>query len=183
MEHGQSNEDPLLDKEDTHRDTPITSRLVTEGDDSRTLHRITGKPSLADWDDETVGDTHIGKRKHKTVTKQGKGKKQKRVLGSDDETPSPRQSPKYQKSNDSSSATDTEDGGMQEINTVLNHPVVVHSSRVSITNYLCYLSAPYFFKHDKCCTYCSRRGGLYSCHTGHRSWCTIVSEDHYDSIL
>jgi hypothetical protein len=32
------------------------------------------------------------------------------VLGSDDETHSPRQSPKYQKSNDSSSTTDTDDG-------------------------------------------------------------------------
>jgi hypothetical protein len=82
----------------------------------------------------------------KTVIKQGKGKKQKRVLSSDDETPSPEQSPKYQESNDSNSATDTDDGGTQEINTVLNHPVVIHSSWVSITNYLCYLSAPYFFQ-------------------------------------
>jgi hypothetical protein len=46
-----------------------------EGDDSRTLQRITGKSSLADWSDETVGDTYIGKCKHKTVMKQGKGKK------------------------------------------------------------------------------------------------------------
>jgi hypothetical protein len=42
---------------------PIPSRLVTEGDDPRTLQRITGKSSLTDWADETVGDTHIGKCK------------------------------------------------------------------------------------------------------------------------
>jgi hypothetical protein len=40
-----------------------------------------------------------------------KAKKQKRVLGSDEETPSPGQSPKYQESNLRSSATDTDDGG------------------------------------------------------------------------
>jgi hypothetical protein len=36
---------------------------------------ITGKASLIDWADETVGGTHIGKRKQKTKTKKGKGKK------------------------------------------------------------------------------------------------------------
>jgi hypothetical protein len=43
--------------------TPILSRMVIEGDDSKTLHRITDKSSLVDWADETIGDTHIGKRK------------------------------------------------------------------------------------------------------------------------
>jgi hypothetical protein len=47
MEHGRSYEDPLLNEEDTHSDTPIPSRLVTEGDDSRTLQRITDNSSLA----------------------------------------------------------------------------------------------------------------------------------------
>jgi hypothetical protein len=61
MEHDRSNVDPLLDEEDTQSDTPIMSRLVTEGDDSTTLRRITGKSSLVDWADETIGDTHIGK--------------------------------------------------------------------------------------------------------------------------
>jgi hypothetical protein len=37
MEHGRSNSSPLLDEEDTQSDTPILSRIVTEGDDSRTL--------------------------------------------------------------------------------------------------------------------------------------------------
>jgi hypothetical protein len=48
MEHGRSNEDSLLDEEDTYNDTPISSRLVTEGDDSRTLQRITDKSSITD---------------------------------------------------------------------------------------------------------------------------------------
>jgi hypothetical protein len=38
------------------------------------LWRITGKPSIVDWADETVGDTHIGKQKQKTIIKKGKGK-------------------------------------------------------------------------------------------------------------
>jgi hypothetical protein len=37
MEHGRSNSGPLLDEEDTQSDTPILSRILTEGDDSRTL--------------------------------------------------------------------------------------------------------------------------------------------------
>jgi hypothetical protein len=73
------------------------------------LQRITAKASLVDWADETVGDTHIGKCKQKTITKKTKGKKQKRVLRSDEETPSPEGSPKYQEFNLSTSATDTDD--------------------------------------------------------------------------
>jgi hypothetical protein len=111
IEHGRSNKDPLLDVEDTKSDTPILSRIVTQGDDSRTLQRITGKSSLFDWADETVGDTHIGKHKQKTMTKKGKGKKKKRVLESDKETPGSLQIPKYQESNLSSSTTGSDDGG------------------------------------------------------------------------
>jgi hypothetical protein len=65
-----------------------------------------------------VGDTHIVKRKQKTITKKAKGKKQMTVtmLASDDETPSGDggHSPTYQESNDitsSSSDGDTRDGG------------------------------------------------------------------------
>jgi hypothetical protein len=75
MEHGRSNEDSLLHEEDTHSDTPISSIIVTQGDNVTTLQRIIGKPSLVDWADETVGDTHIGKCKQKTMIKNGKGKK------------------------------------------------------------------------------------------------------------
>jgi hypothetical protein len=63
MEHIWSNEDPLLDEENTQSDITILSRIVTQGDDSRTLQRVTGKSSLVDWADSTVGDTHIVKRK------------------------------------------------------------------------------------------------------------------------
>jgi hypothetical protein len=45
------------------------------------------------------------------MTKKGKGKKQKRVFGSDEETPSLKGSPKYQESNLTSSTIDTDDGG------------------------------------------------------------------------
>jgi hypothetical protein len=37
MEHGRSNEDLLLDEEGNQSDTPIPSRIVTQGDDSRTF--------------------------------------------------------------------------------------------------------------------------------------------------
>jgi hypothetical protein len=74
MVHGRSNEDPLLDEDDTQSDTPIPSRIVTQGDDATTLQRITGKLSLVNWANETVGDTHIGKRKQKTMSKKSKVK-------------------------------------------------------------------------------------------------------------
>jgi hypothetical protein len=62
MEHGRSNEAPLLN-EDTQSDTPMPSRIVTGRDDARSLQKIIGKASLIEWVAETVGDTHIGKRK------------------------------------------------------------------------------------------------------------------------
>jgi uncharacterized hydantoinase/oxoprolinase family protein len=80
MEHGRSNEDPLLDEEDTQSDTPILGRIVTQGDDATTLQRIIGKLSLVVWADVTVGDTHIGKHKQKTMTKKGKGKNRRECL-------------------------------------------------------------------------------------------------------
>jgi hypothetical protein len=80
MEHGRSNEDPLLDEEDTQSDTPILGRIVTQGDDATTLQRIIGKLSLIVWADETVGDTHIGKHKQKTMTKKGKEKNKRECL-------------------------------------------------------------------------------------------------------
>jgi chromatin remodeling complex protein RSC6 len=63
MEHGRSNEAPLLDEEDTQSDTLMPSRIVTERDDVRSLQKIICKTYLIEWADETVGDTHIGKRK------------------------------------------------------------------------------------------------------------------------
>jgi hypothetical protein len=74
MEHGRSNEAPLLDEEDTQSDTPMPSRVVTERDDATSLQKIIGKPSFVEWADEIVVDTHIGKRKQKTMKKKGKEK-------------------------------------------------------------------------------------------------------------
>jgi hypothetical protein len=47
----------------------MPSRIVTERDDARSLQKIIGKTSLVEWADETVGNTHIGKRKQKTMKK------------------------------------------------------------------------------------------------------------------
>jgi hypothetical protein len=62
---GRSNTEPLLDEEDTESDTPIPNRMVTQDDDRRTLRQIPGTPSIVDWAEQNVGDTHIGKRKLK----------------------------------------------------------------------------------------------------------------------
>jgi hypothetical protein len=80
MVHGRSNEDPLLDEEDAQSDTPIPSRIVTQVDDATTLQRITDKSSLVDWANETVGDTHIGKHKQKTMSKKSKVKIRRECL-------------------------------------------------------------------------------------------------------
>jgi hypothetical protein len=48
IEYGRSNENTLLNNEDTQSDTPISSRIVTQGDDVTILQRITGKTSLID---------------------------------------------------------------------------------------------------------------------------------------
>jgi hypothetical protein len=52
----------------------MLSRVVTERDDATSLQKIISKASLVEWADETVGDTHIGKWKQKTMKKKGKGK-------------------------------------------------------------------------------------------------------------
>jgi hypothetical protein len=71
MEHEQSNAESLHDEEDIESDTPIPSWMVVEGDNPKTLHRIT-ETSFVEWADENVDDTQIGKQKHKTITKKGK---------------------------------------------------------------------------------------------------------------
>jgi hypothetical protein len=117
---GRSNTEPLLDKEDTESDTPIPNRMVTQGDDTRTLSQITWSALIVDWAEQNVGDTHIGKSKLKVRPRKEKGKKAKvideAVLRSDETTPSPNEgwSTPYQESNLSTSTSsndDDEDGG------------------------------------------------------------------------
>jgi hypothetical protein len=111
------NAEPLLDKEDTENDTPMTNRMVTQDDDTQTLRQITGVSSIVDWVEQNVGDTHIGKRKLKAGPRKDKGKKPKvtdeAVLGSDESTPSldERHSPPYQESNLNTSASSDDDDG------------------------------------------------------------------------
>jgi hypothetical protein len=113
---GRSNADPFLD-EDTESDTPIPNRMFTEGDDTRTVRQITGSASIVDWAVRNVGDTHIGKRKHRAFARKKKAKKAKLtdevLLGSDEPIPSPdeRHSLSYQESNLSTSASSDDDDG------------------------------------------------------------------------
>jgi hypothetical protein len=111
MELGRSNADLLVGEEDTKSDMSIPSRIMMQGDDPKTLQRITGKTSIVDWADETIGDTHIVKRKQKTITNKSKERNLKRVLRSDESTPSLGHKPPYQESNDNTSVTDDDDGG------------------------------------------------------------------------
>jgi hypothetical protein len=110
-----------------------------------------------------MGDTHIGTHKHKIITKKAKSKKTKRVLGSDDETPSPGQSLKYQESNDSTSATDTDDGGGDGGSQYRIEPSGGGTHFTCEKHKLCtyvHLSFSYMTNTTLFC----RRGELYSCH-------------------
>jgi hypothetical protein len=120
MEHGRSKADPLLDEEDTQSDTTILSRIVTEGDDTRTLQKITGTSSLVDWADQNIGDTHMGKQKHKTMTMKGKGKNKRECLQAMREL-------LVQKGSQNTKNPLTM-VGMEEINIILNHLVGAPSS-------------------------------------------------------
>jgi hypothetical protein len=108
---GCSNAEPLLDEEDTESDTPISNRMVTQDDDRQILRQITRTPSIIDWAEQNVGDTHIEKRKLKARPRKDKGKNAKTteegVHGSDELTPSPDEggNPLYQESNLSSSTS------------------------------------------------------------------------------
>jgi hypothetical protein len=115
--------------------------MVTQDDDRRTLRQIPGTPSIVDWAEQNVGDTHIGKRKLKARPRKDKGKKAKtteeRVLGSDESTPSSDEggSPPYQESNLSNSASsDDDDGGGY------HHSLLFSSQVRSTNNFTCILS-------------------------------------------
>jgi hypothetical protein len=64
-------------RRDTESDTPIPNRMVTQDDDSWTLRQITGTPSIVDWAEQNMGDTHIGKRKLKAGPRKDKEKRAK----------------------------------------------------------------------------------------------------------
>jgi hypothetical protein len=102
---GHSNTEPLLDEEDTESDTPLSNRMVTQDDDTRTFRQTTGASSIVDLAKQNMRDTHIGKRKLKPRPRKDKGKKakvtDKAVLGSDESTSSldEGRSPPYQESN------------------------------------------------------------------------------------
>jgi hypothetical protein len=133
MEHGRSNKDSLVDEEDTQSDTPILSRIVTQGDDATTLQRITCKASLVDWVDETVGDMHIGKRKRKTMTKKGKYKNRREWLKAMRRLPVRKVAQNTKNPTLALLPSILMMGGMMLANTVLNHLVVLHSSQVTST--------------------------------------------------
>jgi hypothetical protein len=96
---------------------------------------------MRQWVTHTSASANI-----RSLERRAKAKKPKRVLGNDDETPSPGQSPKYQESNDSSSATDSDngrDGGSQYCIKLSRGGTQFTGDKYK----LCYIVAPYFFKH------------------------------------
>jgi hypothetical protein len=134
MEHDQSNDDPLLDEKDTQSDTHIPSRIVTQGDDTRTLQRITDKAYLVYWVDETVGDTHIGKHKQKTMTKKGKGKNRRECLEAMMRLLARERAQSTKNPTLAVLPLTLTMAGMTVANTVLNHLVGSHSLQVTSTN-------------------------------------------------
>jgi hypothetical protein len=70
MERGRSNAPQTLDEDSPHSETPLTSTLfitslVCEQGITEEVH---------EWVDETVGDTHLGKRKTRLSPSERKGK-------------------------------------------------------------------------------------------------------------
>jgi hypothetical protein len=58
MERGRSNAPPTLDEDSPSSDTPLPSTLFTS-----LVHKQGVTEEVQEWVDETVGDTHLSKRK------------------------------------------------------------------------------------------------------------------------
>ena len=82
MENGRSNAAPLLDEETTESDTPLPAHLVVDPTEA------SAPGSLVRWADKVVGETHLGKRKEKTLARKEPAKKLKGRVPSDESTAS-----------------------------------------------------------------------------------------------
>ncbi|AQK54656.1 hypothetical protein ZEAMMB73_Zm00001d051604 [Zea mays] len=72
MERGRSNAPPTLDEDSPISDTPLPSMLFTS-----LVREQGGTEEVQEWADETIGDTHLGKRKTRLGRSDRKGKRVK----------------------------------------------------------------------------------------------------------
>jgi hypothetical protein len=72
MERGRSNAPPTLDEDSPISDTPLPSTLFTS-----LVREQGGTEEVQEWADETIGDTHLGKRKTRLGPSDRKGKRVK----------------------------------------------------------------------------------------------------------
>ncbi|PWZ30071.1 hypothetical protein Zm00014a_020992 [Zea mays] len=72
MERGRSNAPPTLDEDSPISDTPLPSTLFTS-----LVREQGGTEEVQEWVDETIGDTHLGKRKTRLGPSDRKGKRVK----------------------------------------------------------------------------------------------------------
>ncbi|ONM60411.1 hypothetical protein ZEAMMB73_Zm00001d022404 [Zea mays] len=72
MERGRSNAPPTLDEDSPISDTPLPSTLFTS-----LVREQGGTEEVQEWADETIGDTHLGKRKTRLSPSDRKGKRVK----------------------------------------------------------------------------------------------------------
>jgi len=93
MELGRSNAAPALDEDSDLSDTPVPSTIVT--DIARDIPELRNL-DVREWAEETVGDTHVGKRKTRvgpSDRQRKKGKRQDDIeeeeFRTDDSTPDP----------------------------------------------------------------------------------------------
>ena len=86
MKQSRSNGDPAFDEDSDFTDTPLPSQMFTDIGSSHGHDE-----DVETWAEETIGDTHLGKRKTKIGPEMRKGKKSRTEdeLGSDDTTPEP----------------------------------------------------------------------------------------------
>jgi len=86
MQQSRSNGDPAFDEDSDFTDTPLPSQMFTDIGSSHGHDE-----DVETWAEETIGDTHLGKRKTKIGPEMRKGKKPRteEELGSDDTTPEP----------------------------------------------------------------------------------------------
>ena len=86
MKLSRSNGDPAFDEDSDFTDTPLPSQMFTDIGSSHGHDE-----DVETWAEETIGDTHLGKRKTKIGPEMRKGKKPRteEELGSDDTTPEP----------------------------------------------------------------------------------------------
>lgn len=108
MDNAWSNACPELDEDSTESDAPVPSPLVADLVDLTDICRATGASSVAEWAEQNVGYSHIGKRKTRQrpkapAAKKTKGKATTTRSRSVDSDADAEGSPEYQESDDSSS--------------------------------------------------------------------------------